>query len=174
MGNKSGYGVLRAGIGACSLVLGMLLAQWGPAPVVSFAAEKGPAKTPTVITSESLTADNKARTALFEGSVVARKGDMTLFADKMLVSYTDEKGSGTIRKIDAEGNVKLVKGDRVVTSRFVTYFAEPEEHAVFTGEPKATEGENVVTGSKMIYYFGNDRSVVQNSRVFLVNKEKQK
>ncbi|MCC6346826.1 MAG: LptA/OstA family protein [Nitrospirales bacterium] len=174
MESKSGYRMRHVGIGVCSFLAWMLLSPWLLLSNMSLAAEKGPAKTPTVITSESLTADNKARTALFEGSVVAKKGDMTLFADKMLVSYTDEKGSGTIRKIDAEGNVKLVKGDRVVTSRLATYFAEPEEHAVFTGDPKATEGENVVTGSKMTFYFSNDRSVVQNSRVFLVNKERQK
>ncbi|MBZ0156762.1 MAG: LptA/OstA family protein [Alphaproteobacteria bacterium] len=174
MKNKSEHGTRRAGSGAYVFIIGVLLAHCLLIAGASFAAEKNAAKTPTVITSQSLTADNKARTALFEGSVVAKKGDMTLFADTMLVHYSDEKGSGTIKKIDAEGNVKLVKGDRIVTAKFATYFAEPEEHAVFTGDPKATEGENVVTGSKMIYYLSNDRSVVQNSRVFLVNKEKQK
>jgi lipopolysaccharide export system protein LptA len=128
-------------------------------------------KEPTVITSQTLTADNKAKTALFEGSVVAKKGEMTLFADKMLVYYAEEKGSSNIKKIDAEGNVKLIKGERVVTSKFATYFAEPEEHIIFTGEPRASEGENVVTGTKMTYFMKDDRSIVDNSKVFLIERK---
>ncbi len=138
-----------------------------------FAQEKKAAsssKEPTVITSEILTADNKAKTALFERSVVAKKGEMTLFADKMLVYYSEEKGSSNIKKIDAEGNVKLIKGERVVTSKFAVYFAEPEEKIIFTGEPRATEGENVVTGTKMTYFMKDDRSLVENSKVLMINK----
>ncbi|GER93913.1 lipopolysaccharide transport periplasmic protein LptA [hot springs metagenome] len=140
-----------------------------------FAQEKKTtSKEPTVITSETLTADNKAKTALFEKSVVARKGEMTLFADKMLVYYSEEKGSSNIKRIDAEGNVKLIKGDRVVTSKFATYFAEPEERIIFTGEPKATEGENVVIGTKMIYFMKDDRSIVENSKVLLIERKGEK
>ena len=113
----------------------------------SFAEDKKDEKVPTIITARTLNADNKAKTALFEGNVVAKKGEMTMFADKMLVYYAEEKSGSNIKKIDAEGNVKLIKGDRIVTSRVATYFAEPEEHIVFTGEPRATEGENVVTGT---------------------------
>jgi len=138
----------------------------------SFAGDKKDEKAPTIITSRTLNADNKAKTALFEGNVVAKKGEMTMFADRMLVFYAEEKGGSNIKKIDAEGNVKLIKGDRVVTSGFATYFAEPEEHIVFTGEPRATEGENVVTGTKMTSFIKDDRSVVENSKVFLVEKKR--
>lgn len=133
--------------------------------------KKGGAPEPTVITSQSLTTDNKAKTALFEVNVVAKKGEMTMFADKMLVYYAEEKGASNIKKIEAEGNVKLVKGARVVTSRFATYFAEPREHVIFTGEPRASEGENVVTGTKMTYYMNDDNSVVENSKVFLAERK---
>lgn len=137
----------------------------------SFAGDKKDEKTPTIITSRTLKADNKAKTALFEGNVVAKKGEMTMFADKMLVFYAEEKGGSNIKKIDAEGNVKLIKGDRVVTSKSATYFADPQEHIIFTGEPRATEGENVVTGTKMTSFIKDDRSVVENSKVFLVEKK---
>lgn len=137
-----------------------------------FAQEKKDEREPTIITSEILTADNKAKTALFERSVIARKGDMTLFADKMMVYYSEEKGDSNIKKIDAEGNVKLIKGERVVTSKNATYFAVPDEKVIFTGEPRATEGENVVTGTKMIYFIKDDRSVVENSKVFLIERKR--
>ncbi|MDI6801073.1 MAG: LptA/OstA family protein [Thermodesulfovibrionales bacterium] len=136
-----------------------------------FAQEKKPSKEPTIITSQTLTADNKAKTALFEGAVVAKKGDMTLFADKMMVYYSEEKGSSNIKKIDAEGNVKLLKGERVVTSKFATYFAEPDEKIIFTGEPRALEGDNVITGTKMTYLMKEERSVVENSKVILTERK---
>lgn len=141
---------------------------------VSFAAEVKDAKkdqVPTIITSESLTADNKAKTALFTGSVVAKKGDMTLYADKMLVYYVDTGSGSNIDRIDAEGNVKLTRGDRVVTSGKVVYYAGPQERAIFTESPRAAEGKNVVIGTKMTYYMKEDRSEVENSKVFLVEKE---
>lgn len=137
-----------------------------------FAQEKRGEKEPIIITSEILTADNKAKTALFEKSVVAKKGDMTLFADRMLVYYSENKdGSSSIKRIDAEGNVKLIKGERVVVSKIATYFSEPEERIIFIGEPRATEGENVVIGSKMTYYLKDDRSVVENSKIMLIDKK---
>ena len=130
-------------------------------------------KEPTIVTSQKMTTDNKAKTALFEGNVVAKKGDRTMYADSMLVYYSEEKGGSNIKKIDAEGNVKMVKDDRVVTSKSAVYYSEPEEYIVFTGEPRASEGENVVNGTKITYFMKDDHSIVENSKVFIVNKERQ-
>ena len=137
------------------------------------AAEKDAKKeqVPTVITSESLTADNKAKTALFTGSVVAKKADSTIYADRMLVYYSEGGSGSNIDKIEADGNVKLVRGDRVVTSGKMVYYAGADERAIFTESPRAAEGKNVVTGTKMTYYMKDDRSVVENSKVFIVEKE---
>lgn len=137
---------------------------------VSFAEQRKGSREPVTITSQILTTDNKAKTAIFEGSVKAVKGDIILYADKMTVYYQDEKAGSSIKKIDAEGNIKLIRGDRVVTSRFAQYYTDTEEKAVFTGEPKATDGESVITGSKMTYFFRNDRYIVENSRVFMQNE----
>jgi lipopolysaccharide export system protein LptA len=127
-------------------------------------------KGPIVVTSEMLTADNKAHTALFERSVVARTTDMTIYADKMLVHY--EEGSGNVTQIDAEGQVKVIKEDRVITSREAVYYASGDK-AIFTGDPRAVEGENVVTGKKMTYLMNDDIFLVEDSKVFLKNKKEQ-
>jgi len=127
-------------------------------------------KGPIVITSATLSADNNARTALFEGSVVAKTEEMTLYADKMLVYYAEQ--TGNVTKIDADGRVKLIKKDLVVTSKAAIYFAD-EEKIIFTGEPKAVDKGNVVTGTKMIHMLKDDRSFVENSRVLLENKKGQ-
>jgi lipopolysaccharide export system protein LptA len=136
-----------------------------------FAEEKTEqVKGPIVITSQTLFSDNKARTALFEGSVVAKTENMMLYSDKMLVYYAE--GTGNVTKIDAEGSVKLVKNDLVVTSKVANYFAD-EEKIVFTGEPKAVQKGDIITGTKMTYMMKDDRSFVENSRVLLENKKRK-
>jgi lipopolysaccharide transport protein LptA len=127
-------------------------------------------KGPITITSEMLIADNKTHTACFERSVVARTTDMTLYADRMLVSYNAD--SGDVKMIEAEGSVKLLKGTRAVTSRKATYYAN-EEKVIFTGEPHATDGENVVTGEKITYLLHEDRYLVEQSKVFLKKQKIQ-
>lgn len=131
--------------------------------------KSGQIKGPIIITSATLSSDSKAHTALFEGSVVARTEEMTLYSDRMLVYYAEQ--TGNVTKIDADGNVKLIKKDLVVTSKAAVYFAD-EDKAIFTGEPKAVEKGNVVTGTKMTYLMKEDRSFVENSRVLLENKKR--
>ncbi len=138
---------------------------------ISFAEQKKIAKEAVIITSQTLSADNKAKTAIFEGSVKAVKGDIVLYADKMTVYYHEEKAASSIRKIDAEGNIKLIRGERVITSSFAQYIAETDEKVIFTGEPKATDGQSVITGSKMTYFFKTDRYFVENSRVLMQQDE---
>ena len=127
-------------------------------------------KGPIIITSEMLTADNIAHTALFEKSVVARTTDMTLYADRMLVFY--DADSGEITKIEAEGSTKVIRGTRAITSQKATYYADGEK-VIFTGEPRATDGENVVTGTKIAYLLNEDRYLVENSKVFLKKRKGQ-
>jgi lipopolysaccharide export system protein LptA len=136
----------------------------------SFSAEQQKAKLrgPVTVTSESLTADNKSHTAFFDGNVVAKTNDITIYADRMLVFYNES--GGEITKIDATGNVKLLKDNRVIFAGQAVYFAD-EDKVVFTGEPRAVDGDNVVTGSKMTYFVTEDRSLVDNSKVFLKNKK---
>jgi lipopolysaccharide export system protein LptA len=130
--------------------------------------QKMKVKGPINITSDSLTADNKSHTALFEGKVVAKTTEMTIYSDRMLVYY--KEGSGDVTKIESTGNVKLIKGTRIVTSQNATYYAD-EDKVVFTGDPRAIDGENVVTGTVMTYFIGDDRSYVEKSRVILKSKK---
>lgn len=139
------------------------------APVFSFSEDgKQNVKGPITVTSETLTADNRQHTALFEKNVVAKTSDMTMAADKMLIFY--KEGSGDVIKIEATGDVRLFRETRAITAQSATYYAE-EDKVIFTGEPKAIDGENVVTGSRMTYFIKEDRSYIENSRVFLKNRK---
>ncbi len=121
-------------------------------------------KAATIIKSESLTINKKENRAHFKGSVVAKKGDMTVFADAMLVYY-DETGS-KIKRIEAEGNVRVVKNQKTIISQKAVYIAE-DDSITFTGEPVAMDGKNMIKGDKIIYYISEDCSVVSNSKVFI-------
>ncbi|MBI4654099.1 MAG: lipopolysaccharide transport periplasmic protein LptA [Nitrospirae bacterium] len=125
-------------------------------------------KKPIVITSQTLIADNKSNTAVFEGSVVAKTGDIIIYSDKMTVFYDNSQKN--ITKIYASGNVVAHKKERAIFSKEATYFGE-EEKIVFTGEPRAVEGENIVTGTQIIYFLKDDRSIVEGSRVIFRNKK---
>jgi lipopolysaccharide export system protein LptA len=138
-------------------------------PILSNAEDqKARIKGPINITSETLTADNKAHTALFEGNVVAKTTDLTIHSDKMLVYYKED--GGTVTKIEATGNVKVLRESRIITSKSAIYYAD-EEKVIFTGEPRAMDGDNVVSGTKIIYLMGNDRFQVENSKVILKSKK---
>ena len=139
-------------------------------PMLSNAAEDQQAriKGPINITSETLTSDNKAHTALFEKNVVAKTTNLTIHSDKMLVYYKED--GGTVTKIEATGNVKVLKESRIITSKSAIYYAD-EDKVDFTGEPRAMDGDNVVTGTKITYFMDSDRFHVENSKVILKNKK---
>jgi lipopolysaccharide export system protein LptA len=66
----------------------------------------------------------------------------------------------------------MIKDKRVITSREATYYAKGEK-VIFTGDPKAVEDGNVMTGKKMTYLMNEDRFLVDDSKVFLTKGEKQ-
>ncbi|MBI5632040.1 MAG: hypothetical protein HZA15_00945 [Nitrospirae bacterium] len=133
-------------------------------------ASKSRVKGPVTITSETLTADNQAHTALFEKNVIAKTTDITMHADWMMVHYTDP--GGDITRIESKGNVKVHKEDKLLTSQEATYYADPPERIVFTGNPRALDGQNIVSGTKITYFVDEDRSFVEgSSKVIMKNRQ---
>ncbi|MCK5511824.1 MAG: hypothetical protein KAI96_03390 [Thermodesulfovibrionia bacterium] len=119
---------------------------------------------PIVITSQTLIADNKKNIVIFEGKVTAKNEDITIYSDKMEVSYNNSLGK--ITKIRASGNVKVVKNERTIFSEEATYIGE-EEKIIFSGEPKAVDGGNVITGTEITYFIKKNQTIVKDGRVVL-------
>ncbi|UCE80081.1 MAG: hypothetical protein JSV13_05485 [Nitrospiraceae bacterium] len=152
--------MLRLHLITISVILVALVAHQG-----TFAEDiSEKVKGPIQVTSDTLTADKIARTMLFEHNVIARSQDMTLYADKMVVTY--KKETGDVSVIEATGSVKLNKDTQLITAQTATYYAD-EDKVVFSGNPRALDGENVVTGTRMIYFISDDRTYVENSSVYL-------
>ncbi|MBI4682203.1 MAG: hypothetical protein HY757_03785 [Nitrospirae bacterium] len=148
-----------------SLVLSAIIMH--PAAFAAALSNKAE-KTPVVITSQTLTADNKTNTAIFEGTVLAKTDDIEIYSDKMTVFY--DNAESKVKRIHAVGNVKVHKAERALFSDEAVYI-EDEKKIIFSGNPKAVEGENVISGTRIIFYLQDDRAVVDGSRVVLQNKQ---
>lgn len=133
---------------------------------VSIALAAEPAKTgvrkdrsnlPITVKSNELAADNKGKTAVFTGKVVAKHGDITIYAEKLTVSYGNLKGE--IDKIVAETDVRIVQENRIGTAKHATYQSK-EGLITLTGNPKVMQGNDTISGKIITYYVDEDRSVV--------------
>ncbi|WP_224963267.1 lipopolysaccharide transport periplasmic protein LptA [Geomonas subterranea] len=121
------------------------------------AAQGGANKEPLKIKSDTLNTDNEKKTATFEGKVVARQGDMTLYTDRLVVSYSGPNNE--VSQVEAFGSVRIVQEERQATGAHGVY--DPKlARIVLDGNPKVVSGEDVVTGRIITYYVNEQKSVV--------------
>lgn len=115
---------------------------------------------PITIKSNELSADNKGKTALFSGKVVAKQGDVTIYSDKLTVNYADKKND--VEKIEADGNVRIIQENKIATAVHAVYDSKLGR-ITLTGNPRVTEGAtNTITGSIITYYLDEERSEVRS------------
>lgn len=135
----------------------LLLASQALAAPAAKSDHKDRSGLPITIKSNELTADNKGKTAIFTGKVVAKQGDVTIFADKIIVNYADKKGD--VEKIEASGNVRIVQQNKTGTAAQAVYESR-DGRITLTGDPKVMQGTDSVSGKVITYYVDDDRSVV--------------
>ena len=92
---------------------------------------------PIDVTADRLSADSLRNTVTFEGNVVARQADVTLYADRIQADYSRE--AGAIDRIEAEGNVRFVQEGREARSARAT-FHNLEQRIVLSGGRDAPAG----------------------------------
>ena len=102
---------------------------------------------PIDVTADRLSADNARNTVTFEGNVVARQGDVTLYADR----------------IEAEGNVRFVQEGREARSARAT-FHNLEQRVVLSGGATLRQGQNTVQGETLTIFLRENRSVVTGGK----------
>jgi lipopolysaccharide export system protein LptA len=125
--------------------------------------KKGPmsfgSNLPVNINADTLEYDNKRNMVAFKGHVVARQGDMVIFADAMNVTYEQK---GKLKQIEAQGGVKIIQPDRIATGDSITYYNE-EQKIVLNGNPRVWQGDNVINGEKITVFIKEERSIVEGS-----------
>ncbi|MBA2849639.1 lipopolysaccharide export system protein LptA [Thermosulfuriphilus ammonigenes] len=120
---------------------------------------------PVKITSDQLESLDDKQMIIFTGHVVAKKENLTVYADKLVVYYRPVKTDKGIRKkvykMVALGNVKIVQQNSwVATGGVATYFRQ-EEKVVLEDNPQVVKGGNVVRGKKITLFLNEDRSLVE-------------
>jgi outer membrane protein assembly factor BamD len=113
---------------------------------------------PIDITSDKVEAYWKENLVIFRGNVIARQKDIVIYADA-LEAVTIEDGKG-IERVIARGNVKIQQGLRVAHCQKAVFY-NLDQKVVLTGEPKVSEGENVVSGDEIIVDIDKNRVEVK-------------
>ena len=137
-----------------------LIFLWYPVAAQSTPASgtsKNRSSLPITVKSNEMNADNTAKTAVFFGKVVAKQGEVTIFSDKLIVSYA-EKG-GDVEKIEAFGNVRIVQLNRTGFSDQAVYESS-SGRIVMTGSPRVVQGDDSIRGKVITYYVDDEKSYV--------------
>ncbi len=132
-----------------------------PASAVPAAApaHKDRSSLPITVKSNEMTADNKGKTAVFSGKVVAKQGDITIFADKLIVNYADKNED--VEKVEALGNVRIVQLNRTGFADQAVYDSR-NGRIVLTGTPRVVQGGDSISGKVITYYVDDDKSDVSS------------
>lgn len=144
----------------------MALALLAPQEV---AAQAGSPE-PISITSERMEADAAGDVVTFSGNVVATQADGMLKAKQLRVFYRNlpaAPGAAAeprreITRIEADGEVKFVKGDKVATGERAVYSAAGRT-IVLTGAPRVRQERDWVQGTRVTIYLDEERSVVEGA-----------
>jgi len=125
---------------------------------VAFAADrKDRSNLPITIKSNEMTADNKGKTAIFTGKVVAKQGDVTIYSDRLTIYYGEMKNE--VDKIEADGNVRIIQENRIGTASHGVY-ERALGRITLTVNPKLMQGTDTVVGNIITYFIDDDRSEV--------------
>jgi lipopolysaccharide export system protein LptA len=115
-------------------------------------------KDPIYITSDWMEADQKKNTITYKGRVVTVQADMTMRSETLTAYYDPEMKQ--MKQIVAEGKVNATQGNRVATGEKAV-FDNKEKTVTLTGNPVMRQGNNQVSGIKVIYFTEQDRAIAE-------------
>jgi outer membrane protein assembly factor BamD len=113
---------------------------------------------PIDITSDKVEAYWKENLIIFKGNAIARQKDIVIYADS-LEAVIIEDGKG-IDRVIAGGNVKIQQGLRVANCQKAVFY-NLDRKVVLTGDPKVSEGDNIVSGDEIILDIEKNRVEVK-------------
>ena len=132
---------------------------------------RGAADAPIHIEANRMTSTEKTNSVVFSGDVDAKQADVRIRSDEMTVYYTapaadnpknqqeKKKTAQQVEKLICLGNVELTRGEWLGTAKKMVYLSK-ERQVILTDNAKAWQGQNMVSGDKIIYYLDEGRSEV--------------
>ncbi|MSP40887.1 MAG: lipopolysaccharide transport periplasmic protein LptA [Deltaproteobacteria bacterium] len=156
------------------LFLGAVALAMGAAAPAKEEAKKGSTafefnkKDPIFITADWMEADQSKNSMVFKGRVVTVQNDMTMRSEVLTAFYDPE--TKQMKQIVAEVKVNATQGNRVATGEKAV-FDDKSKTVTLTGNPVMRQGNSQISGTKVIYFTEQDRSIVEgekNTRVTAV------
>lgn len=138
-----------------------LLAGDGLLESFALSADRGPVR----IEAATLEFEYRTGELTYRGSVVVSQADITLSSDTLVV-VLDTENVGRPKEIVAEGNVRVVNGERVATGGKAV-FDQAAQTITLSQNAILRDGPNEVAGEKVVVFLEEQRSVVEggNDRV---------
>jgi lipopolysaccharide transport protein LptA len=100
--------------------------------------------------------DLKARSAVFEGGITAKRGEFTLTCDTLTVSFAGGGRTDAVEHATAEGNVTISRDQRTATGERAELDGATGE-VVLTGNPMLVEGSSRLTGEVVRLFLDDER-----------------
>ena len=145
-------------------------------PVVG-AEKKEP---PVVVEADQMSSTEESNTVLFLGNVDAKQGDLRILSDEMTVYYhdvaaenEDASAQQKIEKLVCVGSVELSSADWLGTSDQMIYYAGNRK-VFLIGDAKAWQGDNMVSGEKIVYYIDEGRSEIVGGTTTVIGEGEEK
>lgn len=128
------------------------------APVGEALQALGKENLPIKIVSDRLEADDLAKKIKFIGHVVVRRGDVSLYAQEVLVTYL--QGRGDVEEIIARGEVRIIEKDRIATADRATLY-QKEGKIVLNGSARLLQGKDSIEGEEIIVLLNEEKSIIK-------------
>ena len=116
-------------------------------------------KDPIYITADWMEVDQAKSTIVYKGRVVAVQSDMTMRSDALIAYYDPEMKQ--MKQIVLDGKVNATQGTRVATGDRAV-FDDKAKTVTLTGNPVMRQGNNQVSGAKVVYFIEQDRAMVES------------
>jgi lipopolysaccharide export system protein LptA len=114
-------------------------------------------KDPIYISADWMEVDQKQSTITYKGRVVAVQSEMTMRSEILTAYYDTEMKQ--MKQIVAEGKVNATQGARVATGE-KAIFDDKAKTVTLTGNPVMRQGNNQVSGAKVVYFVEQDKATV--------------
>jgi len=135
-------------------------------PVYTYSKETTKQDETIHITSKTMEAMDKEGKVIFIGNVVAKRRDLTIYSDKLIMYYLTKKDGKTkerriLKKLVAQGNVRIIQGEKTGQGQKAVYDKQ-EEVIVLSGNAQVWQGKSTVRGDKITFYINEDKSIVES------------
>ncbi|MEM2936685.1 MAG: lipopolysaccharide transport periplasmic protein LptA, partial [Candidatus Bathyarchaeia archaeon] len=118
-------------------------------------------KKPVEISSDSMEGVEGQRYMVFRGNVVVKQEDLFLLCDELAVLLEEQEDE--IKRAIAKGNVKILQGDRIATSR-EAIFDNAQGEIVLKGDVVVFSGSDRLRGEEVTYNLSEEKITVKGQK----------